>query len=490
MKTLLITFTKHFSLALVYGLLGIIITAIVSMTWLLNSRQELSIWHTTKLKSEFHQGMALDSFDDYLKLEDKLFAEVESKVYQKTQSFTHQPINRYVRGSLSDPQKWQHDWNRSFEWKNDNAEYGLLLLHGMSDSLYSMSHLAEHFRDDAYILGLRLPGHGTLPSALIDLKWQDMAEVVSVATKHMRQQLQGKPLYVMAFSTGAALALNHELEALKQDKPLDYQGLIFISPAIGLRPVAAGAKWQDRLGRLLGLAKLSWNALQSEYDPFKYNSFAVNAGDVVYQLAERNQLLLDELSSEKIAQLENILSFQSVADNTVSTPAVVTGLYQRLSGNKQQLVLFDINRVDINMSLVVNDPMDEIQPLLLPDSLSYNLTLIQNQDNQEQKTERSHNIEALHFKKGGESWHEPLDFAWPTQVYSLSHIAIPFPESDMLYGPDNEGAANLQRINIGSSTTRGEREVISVPAADILRQKWNPFYDYMLTRITQFIEDK
>ncbi len=477
-------------LAVVYGLLGIMITAIVGVTWLLNSRQDLSIWHTTKLKSEYHQGVPLNSFNDYLKLEDKLFAEVESKVYQQTQSLAHQPINRYVRGSLSDPQKWHNDWNRSFEWQNPQAEFGLLLLHGMSDSLYTMSHLAEQFRDQAYVLGLRLPGHGTLPSALIELQWQDMADVVAITTEHMRQQLQGKPLYVMAFSTGAALALNHELEALKQDNPLAYQGLIFISPAIGLSPVAAGAKWQDRLGRVLGLEKLSWNSIQTEYDPFKYNSFAVNAGDVVYQLAERNQQLLDELSPDKIAQLDHILSFQSVADNTVSTPAVVTGLYQRLLGEDLQLVLFDINRVDINMSLVVHDPMDEIKSLLSPSSLSYDLTLIQNQTVQEQQGERLRNIEAVYFYRDGQSWHEPLELAWPTQVYSLSHISLPFPASDTLYGLNNEGATSSQRINIGSSATRGEREVLGVPAADVLRQKWNPFYSYMLMRITQFIEDK
>ncbi|MCG9698354.1 alpha/beta fold hydrolase [Shewanella sp. Isolate11] len=487
MKTLFIASTKHLLLALAYGVLGITITAIASIIWLLNSRQDLSLWHTTKLTAEFNQEMQLKGFSDYLALEDKLFAEVEDKVYQKTQALTHQPLNRYVRGSLSDPKKWSKDWNRSFEWKNPRAEYGLLLLHGMSDSPYSMSHLASHFRSSAYVLGLRLPGHGTLPSELINLQWQDMAQAVAIATQYMRQQLQGKPLYVMAFSTGAALALNHELEALKQDKPLSYDGLVFISPAIGLSPVAAGAKWQSHLGQLLGLEKLSWNAIQTEYDPFKYNSFAVNAGDVVYQLAARNQQLLDQLTVEQVSQLADILTFQSLADNTVSTPSVLTGLYQRLPRSDQQLVLFDLNRVDVNMSLVVHDPMDAIKPLLLPALLQYDLTLVQNQHDQGQSLR---SIEAVHFHSDDKPRHEPLNLMWPAEVYSLSHVALPFPESDSLYGPKKNSAQRHHRINIGSSATRGERGVLGVPAADVLRQKWNPFYPYMLTRMEQFIADR
>ena len=61
-------------------------------------------------------------------------------------------------------------------------------------------------------------------------------------------------------------------------------GLVLISPSIGITPMAAIANWQAKLGRLLGLSKLAWNAILPEYDPFKYNSFAVNASDQVYRL--------------------------------------------------------------------------------------------------------------------------------------------------------------------------------------------------------------
>lgn len=487
MKTLLISSSKHVILAITYGAIGITVALLYGAIWFLNARPDLSSWHTTQLSAQYHHDMHLTDFKQYIALEDKLFAEIESKVFSQTQGVTNQPLNRYVRGSYSDPQKWSFNWNRSFEWQSPQAEFGLLLIHGMSDSPYSMSHFAQHFKQKAHVLGLRLPGHGTLPSGLVDVTWQEMAEVVALATEHMQKQLGGKPLYVIAFSTGAALALNHELEALSQNKGTSYAGLIFVSPAIGLTPVAAGAKWQDKLGQFLGLEKLSWNAIQTEYDPFKYNSFAVNAGDVVYQLAEQNQSLFDKLSLTQVAKLADVLTFQSIADSTVSTPDVIIELYQRLAVKNNQLVLFDINRLDVNMALIIDDPMDALKPLIMPELMQYELTLVQNQKQiNAQTTAIAREVEAVRYRMNQTPQHEPLSLAWPTEVYSLSHVALPFPASDELYGP-NKGEPNY-RVHIGASAIRGERGVFGVSAAETLRQKWNPFFPYMIQRIENYIE--
>ncbi|MGS0729886.1 alpha/beta hydrolase, partial [Shewanella sp. 0m-11] len=167
MKAIIIGSTKHLAFALFYASLGTSIALIAMAVWFLNSRPDLSLWHTTDLTSEYRVNSNLNSFEEYLELEDKLFAELESKVYQQPvdpQSFDI--INRYVRGSYSDPGHWEQDWNRSYEWPKADAEYGVLLLHGMSDSPYAMSHFGKHYKNKAHVLGLRLPGHGTLPSAL------------------------------------------------------------------------------------------------------------------------------------------------------------------------------------------------------------------------------------------------------------------------------------------------------------------------------------
>ncbi len=482
MKAIVIGSTKHLILALIYASLGIVIALLAVGVWLLNSRPDLDIWHTTQLASEYNSRLEITDFTGYQQLEKQLFKELETEIYSRTTGPHSSILNRYVHGSLADPKKWRNDWNRTFEWPLADAKFGVLLLHGMSDSPYALSHVAKHFKGEAHVLGLRLPGHGTIPSGLVALEWQDMASAVSLATQHMRDALKGRPLYVVGFSTGAALALNHELERLSKSQKVDFAGMVFISPAIGLPPVAAGAKWQARLGNMLGLEKLSWNSIQTEYDPFKYNSFAVNAGDVVYQLAERNQSIMNKLSVQQLLSIPAILSFQSITDATVSSLSVISDLYLKLPDNSHQLVMFDINRTQVNMSLIPNDPLSALNELTKGKNLQFTFTLIENNSDQD---ESLGSVQATSQFSDSVPTSKVLTQRWPRNVYSLSHVALPYPMEDSLYGP--EGVHFVERVQIGASSSRGERGVLSVPAAEMLRQKWNPFFPYTIQKIDDFL---
>ncbi|MDE0835109.1 MAG: hypothetical protein OSA84_02010 [Akkermansiaceae bacterium] len=70
---------------------------------------------------------------------------------------------------------------------------------------------------------------------------------------------------------------------------------MLLSPEIGVSKAAGLAVWQGRIGHWLGLEKLAWNSISVEYDPFKYNSFAVNAGDQAYRITVE----IEERMSEK-----------------------------------------------------------------------------------------------------------------------------------------------------------------------------------------------
>jgi len=80
----------------------------------------------------------------------------------------------------------------------------------------------------------------------------------------------------------------------------------------------------------------------------------------------------------------------------------------------------------------------------------------------------------------------PLGLAWPADVYSLSHIAIPFPTSDLVYGRD-EIANPSQLIRLGVLSPRGERAVLSVPSDTLMRLTCNPFFEYMEGRLTAWL---
>ena len=233
---------------------------------------------------------------------------------------------------------------------------------------------------------------------------------------------------------------------------------------------------------MLGQDKLYWNSIQTEYDPFKYQSFAVNAGDVVYQLTQRNQTLLAELSAQQFTAIPPILTFQSVVDDTVSSLAVVDLLYQRLPANKDhQLVLFDVNRTRSNNQLLFQDPLASFTPFWLAATLPYRLSLLEN----DPQSDRYVQVRELADKSITDNV-LTLSLEWPKDVYSLSHVALSFPIEDTLYGPLAEDKP--QKIQIGRAIYQGERGIFSVPADDMLRQKWNPFYPYMMSRIDEFTQ--
>ncbi|WP_313951267.1 alpha/beta hydrolase [Accumulibacter sp.] len=473
---------RRILVALVYGAGGAVLAALIGGIVYLESQPDLDVWHLADLDEEFTATSRVDSFADYLALEDRLFAQLDEEVYARIPGDERRLINRYHRHSLSDPERWSPNWNRSFELRAETPKAGVLLLHGMSDSPYSLRHLGQRLNAaGATVLGLRLPGHGTAPSGLVELSWQDMAAAVRLAMRHLAEQVGDRPLHVIGYSNGAALAVNYTLATLDDAAWPKVDRLILLSPAIGVSGAAALAVWQARLGHLLGLDKLAWNAILPEYDPFKYNSFAVNAGDVVYRLTGQIQGQLDAMSSGgKLQHFPPLLAFSSVVDATVSTSALVSGLFERLPAGDHELVLFDINRMAEMEPLMRADPAGAVQALRdKPDRL-FTLSLVSN----ENAASRSAVVRSA---PPGEATatESALGLAWPDEVYSLAHVALPFPPQDPVYG--GRPVDKSPGIHLGDIALRGERGVLQIAASEMLRLRWNPFYPYVESRILAFI---
>ncbi|NVK40298.1 MAG: alpha/beta fold hydrolase [Oceanospirillaceae bacterium] len=458
-----------------------VILLIVAVLYL-NSRADLNVWHKADLDEEFNAEKGLSDFQQYLSLEARLFQQLEEDVYQKVPAEQQANINRYTRGSLSDPERWPTNWNRTFELSAEQPTAGILLLHGMSDSPYSLRQLGTVLNGaGAYVIGLRLPGHGTAPSGLTDLEWQDLEAAVELAMRHLANQSKGQPLYIIGYSTGAALAVLYALSALEDNRLSRADGLILVSPAIGVSSLAVLAVWQARLGRWLGLDKLAWNSISPEYDPFKYGSFAINAGDVVYRITGEIQRRIDDAQKNgTLSDLPPLLAFASVVDATVSTPALVSGLFDRLPAAEHELVLFDINH-NANIEPIMRADTDAVLRLLQTDEdRPYILSLVSNEPSRGDTVMVSRTAPADAI--GSET---PLDIGWPEDLYSLSHVALPFPPQDPLYGgPD---AAESPGIRLGDFALLGERGVLQIPAAEMLRLRWNPFYRYLEKRVLDFL---
>ena len=181
---------KRVSWFLLAYVLGVFATVVIAYVVYLDSRPDLRPWHTARLESEFRAGWPAKTLAEYLAIEDAVFRELRTEVYDRLEE--RRKLNRYSAGSLSDPTAYPKDWNRTFELVPASPKGAVLLLHGLSDSPYSLRAIGERLHAEGYrVLGLRLPGHGTAPSGLVDATWQDWAAAVRLATRHLRSTVGG-----------------------------------------------------------------------------------------------------------------------------------------------------------------------------------------------------------------------------------------------------------------------------------------------------------
>ena len=451
----------------------------------------LQPWHTEILTEEFTGDMVghqVNNFDDYMALEERLFKQLDEQIYATTDTGPAHILERYSPGSAADPRRWKTNWNRSFELTSSSTVGGVLLLHGMSDSPYSLRSLGEDLNNHGYhVIGLRLPGHGTAPSGLKRVNWQDMAAAMKLAMDHLVSSLESKPIHIIGYSTGASLALDYTLNALEDESASTPESLVLISPAIRIHAAAGLAGFKNSLSVLPGLSGLAYLSVMAEFDPYKYNSFATNAGAQVHRITrsvdQRLQVLVqDPLEVDK---LPPILVFKSTVDSTVTTDAVVDNLLKRLPADRNELVLFDINRnAAIKSTLLVTDPGPLTRRLMADPDLPFAVTFITNKNLHSTRVVAQHKAP---YSLQAESV-ENLEVSWPSDVVSLSHIALPFPPDDPLYGRFQPQDNDL--IYLGNLAFKGEQGLLKLPPQWLLRMRYNPFYSYLQERTLQWIDQK
>ena len=466
---------------LFYGSIAIFAAIVVAAILILDSKDDLSVWHEVHLDEEFTRDSGVEDFAGYLALEDRVFAQLDAEVTQRIEPAEQTPLNRYYEGSRSSPTRWARNWNRTFELAAESPKAGVLLIHGMSDSPYSLRTIGQRLNErGAWVVGLRVPGHGTAPTGLVYASWEDMAAAVRIAARHVRERIGDRPLYLVGYSNGAALAAEHALASLEDEEVVRPAGLVLLSPMVGVTPAAAFAVWQARIGRWLDLDKLFWNNVGPEFDPFKYNSFAVNAGDQTYRLThELDRRVAARKADGRLADMPPVLAISSAVDATVTVTSLIDGLMARLPRGGHELILFDVNRRAELDALLRNDPREVLRRHLDDAGHDFALTVITNE------SEESSAVVEHRRAPGSQAFRTtPLGLEWPGDLFSLGHVAIPFPPADPLYG--GMPPSHPDRIQIGRAALRGERGVLSVSPGEMLRIRWNPFYPYMERRVLEF----
>ena len=466
-----------------FAVVGIALLAVRAYRAL--SGPALQPWHTFVPQELRADALDRADWNGYLAQEQKIMASVRAEVSQKLAPGDRVPINRYFEGSPVYPAHFAQDWNRSYVMEPPGPPLGaVVLLHGLTDSPYSLRHVATRYRDLGFVaIGIRMPAHGTVPAALTDVRWEDWMAATRLAVREARRRVPAPaPLHLVGFSNGGALAMKHSLDALEDPSLARADRVLLFTPMIGITRFARFAGLAALPAILPPFANAAWLSIVPEFNPFKYNSFPVNGARQSFRLTDALQAQIQRLASTSaLVRLPPVITFQSVIDFTVSTPAILTGLYAYLPDNGSEIVLFDVNRTLKFAPLLRPSAYVAAQRLTPTTPQTYRFTVIANANDDTAAT-----VERSIAPGQMTAAVRPLTLPYPPGIFSLSHLAIPIPMDDPLYGmqPDPKTKGDYG-YNLGAMDARGERGALIVDQDFLTRLPSNPFFPYLIERVEE-----
>ncbi len=477
-------------LGLAAGTVLVVVTIVLMRAFDARSKPDLKPWHGT-LASEFRAKDANDksTLADYLRIEDAVFVEMERDVVAKVAPSDRARYNRYAPDGVVNPLRFTKNWNRTYEMVPEGEiRGGVLLMHGLTDSPYSVRAEAELYaREGFYALAIRVPGHGTIPGALTVARWEDWRAAARLGARHVRGRVPAPlPFHVVGYSNGGALAVQYALDTLEDPALPRPDRVVVMSPMIGVTrftgAAAVIAKLVTAVGSVPYFAKSRWMDVQPEFNPFKYNSFPAFAGEQTVEITRAIQASIErEAASGRIAKLPPILAFSSLVDSTVQTWSTVDSLFGRLQDNGSELVLFDVNRSAMAMGFLKDNFDARLAALLASPNRHYRLSLVTNA-----RAGAPEAVARVLAPGSTEVVETPLGLAWPPQIFSLSHLAVPFRPDDPLFGIAPDMSVDYG-ARLGLMAPRGERGVLTVPIDQWMRLNCNPFYEYLEAKVKEAI---
>jgi len=465
----------------------------VLLVWAFESRRmpALRTWHKSSLSGEFtaRDGTPQSTLQDYMDREEQLFRELHEKVYDHVESKEDLSLSRYRTGGRQDPATWERNWNRTFELVPENIQGGALLLHGLTDSPYSLRRIGEILHSRGfYVLGLRLPAHGTIPGALTEVHAKDWVAASRIGARHVRDRIgigPDRPFVIAGYSNGGGLAVKYALDALSDPSLPRPDRLLLFSPEIGIAPLAFIANAHKLLSFLPYFAKSKWISIEPEYDPFKYNSFPKNAAKEAYRVTAMLERQIKEAQAAgDFADFPPVLTFLSWIDATVRTSATIHRLYNRLENEGSELVVFDVNRLNQLGPFLPAAKRAPLEQLEARSDLPYRLTVITTVDRDSRRVARR--TKAPRSSAMGST---DLLVSWPPGVYSLTHVAIPFSPDDPVYGVGEGTNGPYRGLPFGRLEPRGEAHLLTAPLDKLMRLRHNPFFAYLERRVVAEIDD-
>jgi len=269
--------------------------------------------HVSGLNSRFN-GNQLE-FADYVQLTRKMIAEVRpdltsvnrEKIIDGNAPFELKPTGHFSKGRTKPYQR------------------GVLLTHGLTDSPYFMRSLGHFFQENGFrVMAVLLPGHGTQPGDLLDVRWQEWAKTIAYGADKLAAEAD--EIYLAGFSAGGVLSVYQAL----RDKRV--RGLFLFSPAFKVSPKAAWAHLHRPFSWLFPSAK--WVGIMPDRDIYKYESFPKNAASQMHALTR-------EINEQELLHKLNLPVFTTAsADDTTADTTATLNFMMRIPHASSKLVLY------------------------------------------------------------------------------------------------------------------------------------------------------
>ena len=295
-------------------------------------------------------------------------------------------------------------------------------------------------------------------------------DIVKMAMREAHERRQtGQPIILGGYSNGGTLSLKYAIDCQSDPSMPCPDAILLLSPAIKVSPFAIFARLHLMVSWLDYFEQFQWESVYPEIDPYKYTSFPKSAG---WETADLTDYLKDFINKGDL-HLPPILAFQSVVDSTVDASALLQ-LFRSLSANRHHLVFYDTNRTEkivqwIKVRLVNPDDVKLHSPY------NFSISLLTNMDSSSRKLQQKTIVQgAVSFEVHSTSQR------WPRDIYSLSHVALPFPADDPVYG--KEGFA------VGAQALRGEKQVMYLSPDYFLRLRYNPFHKWQEEKIGKWLQ--
>lgn len=253
-------------------------------------------------------------FDDYIRQTERMIEKARVDINN---------INREMVLAANRPFELKPDESRFPRNRGGRYQKGILLIHGLSDSPYFVQPIARSLQQQGFLVrSILLPGHGTVPGDLLNVRYQEWIRATEYGVVQLRQQVE--KLYLGGFSAGGALCIH---EALKNE---EVEGLILFAPAVGIR---------SRRAPMAGFMShfMDWLGNRGDdRDYAKYESFAINAGAQIYGLTREIETFF--ASGKRLSM--PVFAVVSDADISVDTDKVLYIFDTYMMSSKNVLLLY------------------------------------------------------------------------------------------------------------------------------------------------------